>query len=293
MSELESDPQPDPQLRRALDAMDEPDARAAFRERLRERFLAEPFEEPGGDEALVLGPELQAPEPARLRGERRAEPAPSDGPRRPWATAVAIAAIAAAVLLLYRWPASSGWSVAPTSSYERVRIAGREFGPGDHARLAIELVPGVPIEVEGGTLDLVLDRRLALSAGPGSQWLLVQVPEPDVLAELLLRHERGSLALVTGPDFPGSRLVVQTALTEVRVVGTEFSIDVEGAKGTCVCCGAGTLEVTERREASPGQYAVHASEMLFVFADGQEAMRGPMVPAHAQSFPALRKSWER
>ncbi|HTF91115.1 MAG TPA: hypothetical protein VK843_22055 [Planctomycetota bacterium] len=290
---------PDPALRKAMDLWPRPVAATDFHQRLRAEFLDAPFEQVGAEELdeADLGPEpVVAPrwgEGALLpdRGAVLSLP-----PQSRWRKIVAIVAIAAAALLVWRWPTTSGWRVAPTSNYSLARVDGKEFSPKQSGQLAAALEPGSLLEVVGGSLELVLDRRVALSLGPDSVLRLVNVPAPQVLEAILIDQQRGSIAVVTGPEFPGSTLRIRTPDTEVRAVGTEFAVDVIAAQGSCVCCAGGSVQVFERPASDdPGPEplpfeVVSRGETGFVD-KAHATKRGPVIEDHVRPIAVLRQIW--
>lgn len=294
------DPDPDPALRRALDQWPAPEAQATFRSRLRAEFLAAPFEagRAGEVDEQDLGPApIVAPRwgEAAHSGGRSSEPGAR--PRPVWVKLATIAAIAAAALLIFRWPTSAGWRIAESSDFITARVDGVAFSANERERLASAIVPGSRLEVVGGSLEMTLDRRLALGLGPESVLRFELVPEPGVLDAILLQQERGSLAVVTGPDFSGSSLRVRTPDTEVRVVGTEFAVDVISAEGSCVCCAKGAVQVFDAAGAEDpalegvASGAVHSGEMGLVSNKHAPVKRGAAVEAHLAPLDALRRIW--
>ncbi len=294
------DPQPDPALRKALQQWPRPQARPDFRERLRAEFLAAPFEARAPDEveAPDLGP---APEVAPRWGEglpvaEILTPALSPA-RKPWFTLVSIAAIAAAALFLFQWQSPTRWSVAASSEFTLARVDGQEFSPAQSLQLAAALEPGSVIEVEGGSLDLVLDTRLALSLAAGSTMSLVAVPEPEVLASIWLDQQRGSLAVATGPGFVDADLRIQSPDSEVRIVGTRFAVDVIAGLGTCVCCDEGVVSVFDQpvtQDLVPEgthEHKLAQGEMTFVFSDHRPRESGRAIAEHLAPIESLRQVW--
>ena len=267
---------------------------------MRAEFLAAPFEERALSDAEPedLGPvPFVAPrwgEGSDTAGREKERARPS---RAPWMTLVAIAAIAAAALFVLRWPSAGGWRVAASSDFLLARVDGREFGPTETARLAAALASGSVVEVEGGALDLALDSRVALSLASGCTLTLVAIPDSEVLGDLWLDQQSGSLAVVTGPDFQGSSLRIQTADTEVRILGTQFSVDVIAGVGTCVCCSEGSVSVfdgpvTEDPIAEGRtEHTLPQGEMRFVFRDHRPMKTGPAMPEHLAPIESLRQVW--
>ena len=294
------DPKPDPELHNALQQWPRPQARPDFRERLRAEFLAAPFEARAASEvdAQDLGP---APEVAPRWGEGLPVAeifAPARSPtRRPWFTLVSVAAIAAAVLLLFQWQDPTGWRVGAASEFTLARVDGQEFSPAQSARLAAALKPGSVIEVEGGSLELLLDTRIALSLAAGSALTLMAVPEPEVLGSIWFEQQRGSLAVVTGPGFVDANLRIRTPDSEVRIVGTRFAVDVIAGMGTCVCCDEGSVSVFDQPltqelvpEGTP-EHKLSRGEMSFIFSDHRPTKIGSAMAEHLAPIESLRQVW--
>lgn len=317
----EGDGQIGPDLRRALAADEAPKPDAASRARLRERFLAEPFS--NADVDAVEGPDLGPPpvveepwRPARLShpGGEAPSTGSSEGPAPRSASAgrlrtlAALLAIAAAVVLMFRWPDEHGWRVLPNSEFVLVKIDGKSFHAADAKRLAAELGRGSTIEVEGGVLGIVLDQRLALALGDGAKLTLTAMPERDVVLPFELDHARGSLAVATGPEFTGSSLEITTPDSRVRVVGTRFAVDIHGETGSCLCCEEGRVEV---RDAPPAPVApelepaandaaaegeaqgVEGGSMDFRYRDRRPPLTGAAMPEHLALLRELDAAFER
>jgi ferric-dicitrate binding protein FerR (iron transport regulator) len=295
------DPQLDPRLASALDGLPVPRAREEFRAKMRQDFLSAPFEALTEEEAddLDSEPEIHVDEPLRpdFSFERLRKPvaavaaaAPS---RRPWSVVAAVLTVAAAILILWLWPSENGWRVAPSSNFVKVRVDGDEFLPGAGARLAASLAVGSRIEVEGGSLQLVLDQRFALSLSAGAAMQLVAIPPPAVRDDVILRQELGSLAIATGPGFTGSTLRVITTEAIVNVTGTQFVVDVYPGMGTCVCCCEGSVEVNRQPGSAEAVAAllVPNGQMGFLYSDGRESSTGAVIQGHLTPIEALRQVW--
>jgi len=283
------EPEPETGLSRALERWKATPAREEFRAKLREQFLAAPFEARVDGEGLESEPEIHVDEPLRpdFSFERRRAAARTGG-RRHWSGIAALAAIAALLLIVMRWPGANAWSVAPSSTFTQVLIDGREFRPAQGEQLSAALASGSRVEVEGGTLELAFGERLALGLAPGTSLRLSAWPARDAPAAFSLRQERGSLAIATGPRFAGCELRVQTPDALVHVLGTQFVIDVEPGAGTCVCCREGAVEV---RAAGLPAFEVPGGRMGFVFEDGKDPIKGQGIEAHLAPIESLRRLW--
>lgn len=213
---------------------------------------------------------------ARFVGARQART-----PRRAW-IAGALAAAAGLALALAWWRAGASapaWSVV--ASQGDVTLDGRTLD-------AAELSAGGRLRTgPSARLQLVLGRRVALGLGPDSEIVL---PAPEAAdGAWLLEARSGHLAVRTGPEFAGSQLTVRAPDADVAVVGTRFAVDVYG-EGTCVCCGAGRVDVRSRREGA-AQMRVEPGGMAFAHAAGGFST-GEVLPDHAPALAALDALFE-
>jgi hypothetical protein len=288
------DAPPEPALRHALDHARAPRPRDGFRDSLRARFL-----DTSDLPARPVAPPTQPHLTASAAPPRALDSRP---PRGPWVRLSSILAIAAAALLMFLWPSESAWRVSGSSDYVAVRVDGESFLPGDGRRLAAALRDGSLLEVEGGALELVLDQRVALSLASGTRAMLKRVPAEGTLGELLVDQHQGSLAVVTGPEFDGTSLRIQTPSAEVRVLGTEFALDVFPGTGTCVCCTEGSVAVfarlpgaTEEAERDPARepdWTVRGGNMGFVTDRGKFSESGEAMSLHTTPLASLRRVWD-
>lgn len=279
------------ELAELLELAEPPAPREEFRAALRERFTGVARAEPWG----------RTTQPPHARDALLEEPIESEvGPPRGrrWLQLVSIVAAAAAVVLMFRWPSEELWRVGPASDFVRVRVAGESFAPGESERLAAALRPGAVIEVEGGVLELVLDRRAAFSFAAGSSAMLVEVPARRALGDIVVDQDRGSVAVVTGPEFEGLGLCVLTPFADVRVSGTEFAVDVFPGTGTCVCCTEGKVGVDPHGRdridpsAAEAQWSVGGGDLGFISPEGKLAESGKAEADHVAPLASLRRAWD-
>jgi len=255
-----------------------PPARPAFREELRERFLA-----------AVSAPAGRRSAPARRRA---AAAAPSArGARRPrtlrLVAALGLVAAALLVLLWRPWPWSGAerpggpstaalarkaplWRVADIAGEGPIRIDGREIDP-EEADLEAELVGAVTLET--------LQRQLSLSAGPKSPAVDVCVrPGTELTLAAWAPGEDGAQRLrlgggeiylrTNGPRHDAPSLVA-TPETEVRVTGTTLGI-MAAPEFTCVCVLEGLVAV-DPKDPRYDPLAVPSHTTQVVFPVGGEA----------------------
>lgn len=207
-----------------------PDARAAFRAELRERFLAGRWSE--GAEA-------------RPRTGRT----PHRHPRL-FPALAGLAGLAAAALLAILLPRLG----RPTTPW---RVVGVEeatvvsAGPGGAQRVAARdgtidlsgLLEGPDgIAVAAGSLRLCHGDEYRLEVRPGTR--LVLAPEGGLALEL----RSGEIFLQTFPAYGGTGLDVDTPEAHVSVHGTTLGVRAD-AMGTCVCVVEGTVKLRELERA--------------------------------------------
>jgi hypothetical protein len=258
------DPAPDPELARALEALPPVEADPTFEARLRARFVR------GDEPAVTLAPVPRRGSPLRLV-----------------ATLVTLAAaVLVAFLLTTRGRADSGWTLVDGRSGDVVYLDDRATPADDAAAIASALAGGARVRTpEDVGLSLRLGEQLAVHVGPASE---VALPRPERGlrdAPYLLSAEAGHLSVVTGPAFPGRRLVVRTPELEAEVVGTRFAVDV-GEQGTCVCCTQGRVAV--RSLSQPDEAGqVSGGSLGFGFPDGSLMTAEMLKDEHVEPLETL------
>ena len=256
-------------LERDLGKLPAPRASEAFRRALRERFVT------GAPRATEETTPMQAP--------RARSPA--------WSRMSIAAAILIAFALAAWWSRReprSPWTVLEGSN-TAVRVDNVLRRKSSLASLAQALGLANRVATEAA-LTLKLERIGWLELGPNSDLAWTSLAAIGSMNEFTLELRAGSLRVITSELAP-TTLIVRGPECDVRVVGTEFAIDVLPGMGTCVCCTHGTLEVTSRH--APGERSrVKSGGMALCGPDGGPTMTGPSKPDHVAPLDALKQRIE-
>jgi ferric-dicitrate binding protein FerR (iron transport regulator) len=183
--------------------------------------------------------------------------------------AAAAAAILAVTFLL---PERARWRATLAGP---ARLAGRDYGVGEGARLAAELEGSGRLEALAGGATLELGDGLVVELLPGAAMEFPVMPELDGLSVLDLELAHGEAFLRTRASYAGNPIVVRTASADVRLSGTAVGVLV-GDFGTCVCVAEGRARVASALLG--GEREVAARTTLRVF---EEAGIG----AEVEPFP--------
>lgn len=259
------DPEPDAELRGALEHLERPAARAEFRAALEQRFLA------GAGDA--------APEPTI---EPRAPAAAS--PRRGlYLLGVALAAAAAVVLTLFLAKSRAPtWRVHGASDATSVVVDGIPLRADDTARLVEALGSARELEVRGGRLRLCVRDEAWIELAPGTRLSQMKFA---AAGPYQVRTDHGSLAVSTLPAFSGRGMRVLTADFDLQVTGTSFAVDVDEA-GSCLCTLEGSVQCLPAGESQA--QAVAAGRMCFAYRDRSPAKWGSAHESHLSPLRGLR-----
>jgi hypothetical protein len=169
--------------------------------------------------------------------------------------ALAAAAIAAVTLLL---PEREHWRARIDGT---VLLDGREYAPGDEARLAAELAGS-------GTLETAL-APLRLTVGA--------LPQLDGGSAIDLELAQGELFLRTSARWAGNPILVRTPVADVMLTGTTVGV-LADELGTCVCVADGTARVQSPNLAGFGRDVGERSTLRIWAARGREPDAGPFPP---------------
>ena len=147
-------------------------------------------------------------------------------------------------------------------AYDAARLT-----PAQAGAMRERLRRGARVQLEGGTLDLVIPGVVALSLSPGADVTLSPAPNRWVPRDLTAGIVRGNVYFSTGRRFHGARLDVRTPEGSVRAVGTSFAV-LCGPGETCVCVMEGSVRVAEgTAEVAGGARVPHG--MRRVLHDGK------------------------
>jgi ferric-dicitrate binding protein FerR (iron transport regulator) len=251
-------------IRRALRSLERLDADPDFERRLRADFVS-----------------------GRI-GERAAPPSPEGKRLVPFPSAWRWAA--AAVLLLGLFGALLGtarrtaWSLLEPRGTGNVVVRGRSIPVTDTAVLGRLLAAGARFETRGDAeLDLRGNDALAIGVAPGTDIQIQRPPARWLSRVTQIRLFAGELRILTGPRFPGARLVVHTPEGIVRITGTAVAV-YRDSTVTCVCVleGAAAIGVDGEHLDS-----VPAGKRKVMFADAREPVILDIEPQHRKDLQAF------
>lgn len=246
----------------AVQALPGPDAREAFRARLRAEFVAGTIAEPPSMRRAAV-----VPLPIR-----------------------AVLALAAAVAGIFLVMGRGGqWEAMHVPAGGRLELAGKTYEGADLAAWRGSLRPGVEISWSGDEpLALMLPRRLALEIAPGARLTLPR-SEPGRRDASRLDVHAGAVQVSTGPRFAGDRLTVHTGPVDVQVVGTTFSV-IRAPDFACVCVLEGSVHL---RMADGRDMAVPGGERRVVHDDGTVESFGEVEPLERPGLERFREAAAR
>lgn len=254
-----ADDRVDPELARRLAGEPAPVADPAFRERMRRRFL----------EGVATAPE-RTPRPAGTRA---------------WRGYALAAAVVLALSGAWLWTRPRPAELTLLSADVTVRVGTHERAVTTGATLAWSAASRLATDQQAATF--ALDRRVVFELAPDTEVELLELAEPGAARTIELRLRSGSLRVATREGFAPSGMLVHAPDCDVRIVGTEFGIDVFPGEATCVCCTEGVVEV-ELADGHATRLSVPAGGNAWCPAGGAPAMTGPVKPMHATPIEALR-----
>jgi FecR protein len=243
--------------------MPEVAADTRFRERLRAEFVEGELRGQGRTQARLV------PEGRRFRS----------GILR-WRVLLpaAAAAVLVVIITLSRGPALE---LALVNAPGAVTVNGRSYDATDRPMLESALQPGAVLVLAKGTeLDLLdgdavvyeLSSATATLPQPVAGWRGAKTAE--------WRLERGEIRVLTGPDFRGRRLLIETPEGVAEVSGTLLSV-ARDETATCVCVHAGVARVG----VHPGDLeSVPAGKRRVMFADGRPPIITDIEPSHREGL---------
>ncbi len=237
--------------REAVRNLPEPSARNAFRDRLREDFVARRVTPPS----------------------HRARPA--GGPLR-WIWGVTVPAAAALLILLaVSLNRGTGWRVLNPPSGARLLVGGRAVPLEDGRAVTHALRDGGRLELRDSVLvNLTSPGRLTVQLLPGTEMTLPAPPGRWFRRAVRATINAGEMRITTDRGFHGARLFVDTPEVEVEVTGTTLAV-IRPDFGSCVCVFDGTVRVAPRGGAAE---TVSSGHRFTYFKDGNRIDRGDMLP---------------
>ncbi len=271
-------------IREAVGSLRTPAASPAFRADLKRRFLDGTLDQPAGAAAPREARRADAyPDAPPARPDRDARPRP----RRLSFLGLGFAAAAAVVLLIVASALNRGptWQLADPLALGHVVIDGTPMALDDLVGIETKLRPGVHVTRPDSTaLDLVAGDQLWVQIAPQGEVIL---PEPagrwwsrTARAEV----PQGEVRFTTGPAFAGARLVVETEIAQVELLGSTIAV-IDSPEATCVCVLEGRVTVGPRE----GELATVPPGMRkVVYADGSPPLLEEILPMENMKLGMLR-----
>jgi ferric-dicitrate binding protein FerR (iron transport regulator) len=253
--------------------------------RVREILRATPAPRPNADFRARLKQEfvngiLESSAPARIvriPWHRR--------PMTQWG-GVALAA-AAALLVASVLNQAPDWQVTSIHGAGIVSFDGVPVATTNPIELSRHARPGVFVQVgDGVDFEIASRGMMAVEYTSGAQASLPQPPGRWFQRRSVAEVRGGEIRVVTGRDFSGARLRVETPEARVEVTGTSLAVICEPT-GTCVCVMEGKVRVGTRGGTSMAD--VVAGRRRYVFADGRPDENAEMRPSEHAELPAMRE----
>jgi len=185
----------------------------------------------------------------------------------------AAAILVVAFLIQNRGP---DWTLIQASKHGTAVVAGQVVDLASaEARQAFR--PRAEVALSGDATVTLLDPGvMALQIAPGTAARLPNTPGRWFGRTMRASLNEGELRVLTGPDFPGHRLVVRTAEGEAEVTGTAISVWRQGTT-TCVCVLKGTAMIgTDEADMEP----IPAGKRKVMFGEGKKPEISDIAPPH-------------
>jgi len=203
--------------RDAVRTLGRPLAHSAFRERLKREFVSG-----------------TVPELARLPVEH-----PVPWYRRFGLLSLGAAAAAAAVLVIALLGQGPRWELGEPIPGGALVMNDIEIPLGDAHAVNRYLKAGVRVARDDSTMiNLVSPERMVVQLAPYSEVVLPSLRGREMRAQVT----RGEVRFSTGPEFAGSRLLIDTEIARVELLGSTIAV-ITGDVGTCVCVYDGSVPI--------------------------------------------------
>ena len=201
-----------------------------------------------------------------------------------WLLAAILPVVALAVFFAVTGDKEPQWLVHDVQGQGTVKIDGVAADLNDRQKVQ-ELVAGGAsvIEVEGGTLELILEETMVMGMIPGTRVILPGT-KVDAEGRFTAKVSGGELMVMTGPGFPGSELLVVTAEGQIEVTGTIIAVN-KMPELTCVCVLEGTALIGKSPE---DMEEIPAGQRKVMFADERPSMIVDIEPGHQQDLLKFR-----
>lgn len=257
------------QLQQSVRDLGEVRADDAFRAKLRQQFVSGEFAETAETPTAEM-PAPEIPNIVELPPQKRTR-------RRFLAVLPAMAAMLAIVIFSGGDPE---WKMEDVRGIGTVTVNSHTADATDPDAVANLIVPSARISVpEGVQLDVVLDGVMVIGVAGPADFTMPDNPEGDKYAYAATVH-RGEFRIKTGPEFPGSEVLILTTEGRIEITGTTIAV-YKNDDVTCVCVLEGTALIGKDGDHMD---AVSAGMRKVMFADGNDPAIIPIEPGHKDSL---------
>ncbi len=248
------------QMQESVRDLGEVRADDAFRAKLRQQFVSGEIAE--GETTA----EAEAPKIVEMPPQKR---------RRRGFLAV-LPAMAAMLAIIFFNGGDPEWEMKDVRGTGTVTVNEQTVDAADRDAVANLIVPQAHISVpEGVQLDIVLDGVLVVGVAGPAEFTLPDNPDGDDYAYQTTVH-KGEFRIKTGPEFPGSQVLILTTEGRIEITGTTIAV-YKNDEVTCVCVLEGTALI-----GKDGAHldAIGAGMRKVMFVDGSEPAIIPIEPGH-------------
>jgi hypothetical protein len=194
-------------------------------------------------------------------------------------------ACAASLLVAFAFAnRGADWRVMGAAGTGQAIVDGASVSLSDPSALGQALRRGARVSVpEGSTLTLLSPTMLLVQVAPGTEMTIPKPPGRWISKNFTTKVSRGEARLLTGPSFPGRKLLVGTPVGTTEVTGTLLSV-VTDSSFTCVCVAEGKVMTGK----SPARMKmVTAGTRMVMYADQRPSVLLPIESEHAAGLAAL------
>jgi len=210
--------------------------------------------------------------------------------RTAWWLALAPAAVAMLVAVVWTTDRGPGWSLVAARGNGAVTVNGAPVSLTNRGDLARAMRAGARLAVPANAeLELMSTAGLVVQVTAGTEVTLPATPGRWMNRRVSGAIHRGEIRVTTGTAFAGAHLNVHTPEAAVEVTGTTLAVICEST-GTCVCVHDGTVKVGPH---GGSMEAVTRGRRRYVFNDGRPPESAEIRPVEDTTLEAFRDSRSR
>lgn len=256
------------QAQAAVQSLRPPRAAVAFREQLRQRFVSGEI-----DQADRVEDSSDSRDELRQRRMIWA-----------WAGLALAAAVLTWILLVPSGPVAE-WRVEDLLATGPLGVNGRTIQLEDVDVLSLDLSPGTRVSRPDSTMiNLVAEDLLTVQIAPFSEVVLPPTAERWFGRQIRAQVTAGEVRFTTGDGFAGERLLVDTHVARVEVLGSTIAV-IHSEDATCVCVYEGRVSIgllgSTLEVVPPGMRKI-------VYRDGRPALLQEITPMERMKLQMLK-----